>query len=261
MPIDFTTPVTIADLIAIILSVIAIAIQFIQWIWNKWGVKAHFIYAPMEQAILFFNQTAASVRIYGAFESENKPSLIKKVNLTVTRRKDESRLKLSWGSFISPTNYQVIGNQLTPTEIPHPLRVEADGILSIGIDFTDPSDAFGRTFRFKSSTLFDKIPIIMGSAAGYQQAKEAYQKLEEYAELKNFFYKEFFWDVGYYDLDIEVKFKKTSKHFFYTMSVSEQDNAGLLSNIDESLLARLKDFYRLPYNFYAPAVEMRELRK
>src|SRR5699024_11574136 len=39
MTIDFDTPMTFYELLAIILAVIAIIIPILQWIWKKWVIK------------------------------------------------------------------------------------------------------------------------------------------------------------------------------------------------------------------------------
>ena len=260
MKFQFDNTLSLADVIAILLSITSITIHFVQWIWNKWFLKANLNYDPIGQATLFFNQSAAYIRIKGAFECENKAVLIKQVNLTITRRKDGTRLNFSWSSFISTTNYRVIGNQLTPTDIAHPLRIEADSVIPVGIEFADPSDSFGRTFAFKSKALFAKIPsIVLENRESYERAKELYQSFAEYSELRNLLYKEFFWDVGHYDLDIEVRLKKSSKHFLYETTVNEQDNETLIANIDESLLAPLKNCYNILWDFHTPSVELREV--
>ena len=70
---------------------------------------------------------------------------------------------------------------------------------------------------------------------------------------------DFFWEIGKYTADITVEYnKKTSKTFSYEFTVSEQDSMELRNDIEESLMAALKEYYHVPHAFKAPLVEISE---
>ncbi len=131
MKIDFTTPMTFYELLAIILAAIAIIIPIAQAAWKRWIITPKLNFLPTGRATLFFNQSGSYLRVDGVYEAENKPIAVKNISVTVTRKKDGQKLNLSWSSFISPVNQSMVGNYLQTTESAHPFRIEADSITSI----------------------------------------------------------------------------------------------------------------------------------
>ena len=85
MNIDFSTPMTFYELVAIILAAVAIIIPIAQAVWKKWFITAKLSFLPTGRALLFFNQSGSYIRIDGVYESERKPISIKKIKIKVTR--------------------------------------------------------------------------------------------------------------------------------------------------------------------------------
>ena len=130
MEIDFTTPMTFYELLAIILAAIAIIIPIAQAAWKRLIITPKLNFLPTGRVTLFFNQSGSYLRVDGVYEAENKPIAVKNISVTVTRKKDGQKLNLSWSSFISPVNQSMVGNYLQTTESAHPFRIEADSITS-----------------------------------------------------------------------------------------------------------------------------------
>lgn len=71
MNFNLSQPMTLYELIAIVLSIIALAMQIIPKIYNKFFKKLDLIFIPNRDIKLLFNQSGAYINIDGAFESKN----------------------------------------------------------------------------------------------------------------------------------------------------------------------------------------------
>ena len=92
MVIDFSR-ITIYEIFALILSIIAILIPIIQWAWKKWIIKPVLYHLPTGRAYLFINRSGSYIQIEGVFEAKNKPTSVKNVTLKVLRVKDDKVLR------------------------------------------------------------------------------------------------------------------------------------------------------------------------
>ena len=69
------------------------------------------------------------------------------------------------------------------------------------------------------------------------------------------------WEIGEYTLVVSVKYGKgKSKDYSYEFIVTEQNSIELRSNIDESLISNLKDYYHVPCAFNTPIVVISETK-
>ena len=126
------------------------------------------------------------------------------------------------------------------------------------IEYTDPFDSFGKTFRTNTLKLFeeaDRLPILQSD---YSSAAKSYSDAKEYSEVKQILKDEFYWLVGQYCLDVIVDYNNSKKVFSYEFSISENDYNDLSQNIDESLLAPLKNNYQRKWDFRSALVEISE---
>lgn len=260
MMIDFETPMSIYELLALSISIIAIIIPIGRCLWNKWGKKAKLNYLPNGTVNLFFNQSGSYLRIDGAYEAVNKPISVKSIAVSVIRRKDDKKLNLSWSSFISPVNQSLVGNYIQTTEKAHPFRIEADSIACAFTEFADPFDSAGKVFERTIKDLFEQSrqPIIDGN---YDDAVIKYCQMEKYIQAKSTLEKEFFWEIGKYDIMIYVQFSGKMVEFHYSMCIDESSHKKLYENIDESLVAPLKRIYGIAWSFQNANVEITEINQ
>ena len=152
--IDFTTKMSIYELLALIVSVVSLFAQIIKWAWKKWFKKAKLNYLPNGTANLFFNQSGSYLRIDGVYEALNKAVSIKNITISVKRKRDDAKLNLSWSYFISPVSQNLVGNYVQTTEKAHPFRIDVDSIACAFIEFADPFDSSGKAFRLSTKELF-----------------------------------------------------------------------------------------------------------
>lgn len=258
MKIDFNTPMTFYELLAIILAVVAIIIPLAQTIWKKWIQKSKLSYISNGSAKLLFNQSGSYLQIDGVYEAINKPISVKKVTIQIKRQKDDAKLKLSWSSFRSPVYQNIAGNSLQTTETAHPFRIDADSVMCAFIEFADAFDSFGKTFYQETKSLFESIVQIRKAYEDYAEALNQYQSSEEYKRVKSIIEKDFFWNIGQYSIALESFYKNESVKYFFTFSINESDYKQLKSNIDESLISPLKDRYAIMRNYQYINVELKE---
>ena len=249
---------TTYEKIAIILSIIAILVPIVQWAWKKWIIKERVTFIPTGQAVLFFNQSGSYMRINGVIESNKKAITIRKVGIQIKRQKDHRMLNLSWSLLFSPMNQSFVGTNLQTTEAAHPFRVDADSIKCVFAEYTELYDSFGKTFRAKTQNLFalaSEAPLRFGK---YSDAVVPFSKTKEYESAIGLMKKEFYWEVGKYDLDVVVEYNNTKKIFKYEFTVSEQTYEELLRNCDEAVVVPLKNEYHIQRDFRFATVELDE---
>ena len=253
----YETISTVLSIIAIFLSVI---IPFVQWAWKKWIMTVKVKFYPTGQAMLFFNQSGSYIRFNGVIESENSAATIKKLSLVIMRKRDERKLNLSWSCFISPVNQNMLGNFVQTTESAHPFRVEADSVACAFVEYSDSSDSSGKKIRRICSDLLPSIQRIV-TVHPYDEALALLRNSPEYIDAKNNLLSDFFWEIGEYTVVVSVKYgKEKTKSFTYEFVVTEQDSIELRSNIDESLISNIKDYYRVPRAFKSPIVVISETK-
>ena len=251
----YETITTILSIIAISLSIL---IPIVQWAWKKWIMTAKVQYYPTGQATLFFNQSGSYIQLYGVLESKRKAATIRKLDLVISRKRDDRKLNLVWSYLISPINQKMLGNYVQTMEAAHPYRVEADSVACAFVEYSDPSDSSGIKIRRICENL---APLILQIVEGhtYEEALATFSKTPEYTDAKNNLLGDFYWEIGKYSADITVSYdKQKTKTFSYEFTVSEQNSMELRNNIDESLITKLKEHYRVPWAFKSPMVEISE---
>lgn len=244
--------------ISAIAVIISIFTPIIQWAYRKWISSAKVKYYPTGQATLFFNQSGSYIRINGVLESENKAVTIKKMQVTLIRKRDEQKLNLIWQYLISPVNQSLLGNYVQTTEAAHPFRVEADSIACAFVEYGDPSNSSGIKIRKLCTDLQPLIQKIFANNP-YDEAIKTFTKTPEYIDAKNSLLSDFYWEIGKYIAVVSIEYdKRKTKVFSYEFDVSEQNSLILRQNIDESLIATVKNAYSIPLTFQASFVELSE---
>ena len=246
------------EIVAICLSSIAILIPLIQWAWKKWVCKAKLNYYLTGQAYLYFNHSGSYLRIDGVYEALKKPIALKNVDLHIRRQKDDQKLNLTWSSFISPVSQTIAGNFSQITEYAHPFRIESDSIACAFIEFGDQFNSSGKIIAKQLEILAEKIKSSIGNGKSYEAVLEEYRALPEFATAKAVLAKEFYWEIGKYDVDMEVRYGKMTVHFHCQIVVDEMQNTKLKQNIEESLISPIKDIYHIPRNYQNIRIEIEE---
>lgn len=256
MTVDFTK-ITIYELLALILATIALLIPLVQWAWKKWAVKPILKHYPTGRAFLFINKSGSYMQIQGVYEAQNKPISVKNITLKVVRKKDDKALNLRWSSFTSPVNQRIVGNYASTTEIAHPFRIDADNIVCAFTEFADFFNSSEKTFQPFYTALVKEVKDLGVLNLPFGQACTKYKSVKSYAEAADALKNELFWEIGQYEVIMEVTHGKETSDFLYEFEVNSENYQHLLHNIDETLLSPLKDAYRVPYDMQVVQVELK----
>lgn len=255
MTIDFSK-ITVYELLALILSIIAILIPIIQWAWKRWVVKPVLLHLPTGRAYLFINRSGSYMQIEGVFEAKSKPISVKSITLKVLRAKDDKVLNLRWSTFTSPVSQRTVGNFSSITETAHPIRIDADSMICAFIEFADFYDSFSKTFQPYYDALVQQTDKINPINVPYDQAYQIYTSCDSYKAAKSLIDKELFWEIGQYEVTLEAEYGKEKVQFLYQFSVNTDDYKRIESNLAEILAKPVKDLYVRPLAMQTVQVEL-----
>ena len=240
------------------LSIVAILIPIIQWIWNEWIQKPVLNYISAGRAYLFCNKSGSYIRVDGVFEALNKAITLKKVWISINREKDSRKLNLQWSTFSSPVTQSFVGNYIASAdEAAHPFRVEANSVACAFIEFASINDSAQKMILPSFDAYAAACMKENFSNVEYHDALKSIQKTDEYSSAYTALDKEFFWDVGAYTATIQADYGKTSKKFTINFSVSESDYAKLRCNIDELLNSPIKARYGMPLAMQSVKIDIK----
>lgn len=246
------------EIVAICLSTIAIIIPIVQWAWKKWVQKPILNYFPNGTVRLLFNQSGSYLQIDGVYEALNKPISVKNIRVFVKRQKDGKMLNLSWFTFVSPVVQRVGTNAIQSNETAHPFRIEANSIMCAFTEFADAFNSYAKTFQQKTDCLFQHIPEYTKQNLDYSTAITKFQSTQEYSNAKTFVEKEFFWEIGKYDVTVQTRYEKKIVNYIFEFSIGQADYQQMSQNITESLVSPLKDAYGMLRSYQFIDVELKE---
>lgn len=247
MVVDFSK-ITVYEVIALILSFIAIMIPIIQWAWHKWIVRPILRHIPTGKLYPCFNAAGSYLRIESVYEALRKPITVKKISLRVTRLRDDLKLNLKWARFPSPVSQTSNDNFFVSIESAHPFRIERNSVVTAFTEFEDPDHLF-QTFLAKNEgqkIIFAEKCISEG--LDYNKALEEFKKQNFYKETHDFLTKYFFWDKGEYKIEIIVKYEENEKIFSYNFKIGEVEHDKLMCNLNETCLSPVKNAYKQALN-------------
>ena len=249
---------TTYELLALIMSALALVFPFIQWIWKKWIVKADLKHYQTGHGYLFINRSGSYMRIQSVFEAINKPVSIKNISLCITREHDNQQRNLSWSVFTSPTNMQFIGNNAFMNEIAHPFRIEANHVFCAFTEYTDQNRSTERTLSPYFTKLHEVACEYPLAGKIYNQSVKEYLSTDEYQKAKQALEKELFWTIGKYKAEITAQYGSKAKCFLLRFDIMREQESALKSNIDEMLLFPLKELYKVSPEMQAVEVQLSE---
>ena len=88
----------ISIVLAIAALVISVLVPLVQWIYRE-KRKAVLKYYPTGHAFAYCNLSGSYIRIDGVFEALKRAISLKKVSISIVRKKDEKKLNLEWFKF------------------------------------------------------------------------------------------------------------------------------------------------------------------
>ena len=144
MVVDFSK-ITVYEVIALIMSFIAIIVPFVKWAWQKWFVKPVLNHLPTGKVYPFFNKLGSYLKIESVYEARNKPIVVKNISLRMTRLRDEKKLNEKWSNFFSPMTQSFKGGLSYSAEGAHPFRIEIDSLTTAFTEFEDSHNTLHRS--------------------------------------------------------------------------------------------------------------------
>ena len=80
MPINFEQPMTTYELIAIILSILALVIPALKWLYDKFIKRLKIDFLPSGMITLLHNKSGSYITLGGVYEAKNKSTTIKEIS-------------------------------------------------------------------------------------------------------------------------------------------------------------------------------------
>lgn len=256
---DFSHPMTVYESIAIVLSLLSLTIPIFKYIYNYFK-KLKLMFYPNGQISLFFNQSGSYIRIYGVYESLNKPSVIRMISVKITRKLDNTTLNHDWSCFISPIKQSFSNtNYIDTTEIAHPIIFQKNSVVPLFIEFADPLSTSHSIIIDSINNIKNKINNITENLLPYDDAYRLLTESQEYKEAERNIEKEFMWKIGKYNIDIIVTHDNNKQtHFLYNFTISDQEYFNLKNNIHELIVYNLKQLYNKNIELHTSNISLYE---
>lgn len=243
---NFEQPITTYEFIAIVLSVVAIVVPILKWVYDKFIKKLKIDFLPSGMISMYYNKSGSYISFGGVYEAKNKSTTIKDISAKIIRKSDNATLSLIWSCFPSPIFRKVAGNFESSFETAHPFKVEADTLAPAFVEFENASyDMNEVTNNILRPVVNASIPILAQPDIGLYDADAKVKALKEYNDAKIELNDNFFWKSGKYELIIITKHSKGTFEKKYLFKLSDKDNKLLKENIDNLLVLHIAEHFRL----------------
>jgi len=194
---NFEQPITTYELIAIILSGIALLIPAVKWIIDKLIKRLKFDFLPSGMITLYHNKSGSYLSLGGVYEAKNKSTTVKEITATVIRKSDNATLPLTWSTFPSPVYRTVAGNYETSFETAHPFKVDADTLVPAFIEFSKiATNVCEETNIILTPVIRASSAILSQNNIGVAIADAQVKQLNEYTTAKLALNDLFFWKAA-----------------------------------------------------------------
>lgn len=252
MTINFEQPMTAYELIAIILSLVALIVPLLKWGYDKYIKKLQFDFLPSGMITLFFNKSGSYISLGGVFEAKNKPAVVKNISAKVIREADNATLAMNWSTFSSPVFRNYAGNVELSFETAHPFKVDADMLAPAFVEFGNATDkmneitaqilepAHNAARRFLNQ---DDMNLL------YQTDKQVRQT-REFQDAKVSLNDYFFWKKGKYQIILTTKYNDMVLTKNYEFALTEDESEDLRTNIDNLLVEPIANHFHCNLTFH-----------
>ena len=263
MKFDFTVGMTQYELIAIIMSAIALSIPLIKYLWNKFVVKPKLTYHPFDQVTFYYNQSGSYLQFGFVLRCEKASAIVNDISVCITRKNNSDRLCLDWSSFISIYNQRVGDNRIIANEVARPIYITKDNLHPLLIQFyiTD-NDTINKLRRIHTDmrSELSKYPQEFGDGK-MEEAIILMRDSEKYKKYYPQLEEELFWKKGDYTLEITTTYNDSKKFVgMFDFSISHEEANNIKNNIDESLVCDLKNKVYNQSNFYVVYKDFKNIR-
>ena len=256
MIIDFTK-ITVYEILALILSLVAILVPLVKWLWKTFCVRAKLQFIPNNKLLVFFNRSGAYVRIDGAYEALNKSITIRNGKVQIIKE-DNTVLKLDWSVFVSPAWQNFSGSIASSNEYAHPFRLEANSLICAFVEYADPFNKGNLLWKKVEDKLLPIASKLKTEYENFDEALSVFKTAPEFTQVYRDLQATFFWQAGQYKLSIENQYETKEAKFEYRFTLQQYDIDKLNGNIEKILVGILSEKYSIPMSCETPAIDLEE---
>lgn len=262
MNINFEQPMTVYELVAMVLSVLALIIPAIKWGYDKFFKRLKIDFLPSGMITLFHNKSGSYISLGGVYEAQNKATTIKEISAKVIRKSDNATLSLMWSTFPSPVYRGVAGNYESSFETAHPFKVEADTLVPAFVEFANMESNMDETTNNILRPVENaSLPILAQGNIALLAADSGVKALPEYNAAKLSLNDYFFWKKGTYEVILTTVHSKGSFDKKYEVRLSKEESDMIRQNIDNLLVLHVAKHFRLTLPMNSIRKEFKEKKK
>lgn len=247
MNFDFSIPITAYELIAIIISVLALIMPVIVWIIKKIFFKTKLELYPTNQLKLLYNESGSYINIDFSLECKNKSAVIKNIETEIIRESDNKKLELIQSTFRSPS-YAMIGNNfVSNNECAHPIKIEVDELRCI---FLEEAQKDGEVIN-RLKEIHDNKMNGVETFETYIRTIQKFKEKESYNEIYAKLYEELFWKKSKYTMKIIIMYNKNEKlEKEFVFEIDEKEAKLFEKNVEKALTCRIGNMFGMNTTFY-----------
>lgn len=251
MSFNFGQPITAYELIAIILSLLALIIPATKWFYDKYIKKIQFNFLPSGMITLFFNKSGSYISVGGVYEAQNKPAVVKNISAKVIRKADNATLALRWSTFSSPIFRNYAGKLESSFETAHPFKVEADMLTPAFVEFENVSDNVSDITAKILEPLYSEMRkyLKQDDISFLPQTDDQVRKTRAFQEAKISLNDYFFWKKGKYQVVLTTEYNNQILTNTYGFSISEEESKSLRANIESLLVEPIANHFQCNLTF------------
>lgn len=262
MTINFEQPMTVYEIIAIILSALALVMPVVKWSYDKYLKRLEIDFLPSGMITLFHNRSGSYISLGGVYEAQNKPATIKEISAKVVRKSDNATLSLIWSTFPSPVYRKVAGNFETSFEAAHPFKVDADTLAPAFVEFSNSASNMDEISNgILSPVVNASIPLLSQPNIALLAVDASVKALPEYSTAKLALNDHFFWKSGSYEIILTTIHSKGSFEKKYEFQLSNDESTSIRHNIDNLLVAHVAEHFRCSLQMNSVRKEFNEIKQ
>lgn len=249
MHINFEQPMTVYELIAIVLSLI----PAVKGLYDKYLKKLRFDFLPSGMITLYFNKSGSYISLGGVYEAKNKPAVVKNITANVIRKADNATLAMNWSTFSSPVFRNYAGNLESSFETAHPFKVEADMLEPIFVEFENATDKMNEV----TTKILEPAHNAMRQFLDQNDMRLLYQtdkqvrQTKEFQDAKVSLNDYFFWKKGSYKIVLTTKYNNMILTKNYEFVLTEDESKELRTNVDNLLVEPIANHFRCNLTFHS----------
>lgn len=247
MNFDYSIPITTYELIAILISLLALIMPLIVWLFKKIFFKTKLELYPTNQLNLLYNESGSYINIDFSLECKYKSAVIKNIETEIIRQCDNKKLELIQSTFRSPAYTLIGGNFVSNNESAHPIKIDVDELKCI---FLEESPKDGDIINRLKTIHNNKMNGVEKSET-YLLTLQKFKDKKSYNEMYAKLYEELFWKKSKYTMKIIIMYNKNEKLIKeFVFEIDEREAKLFEENVEKALNCRVGNMHGINTIFY-----------